>query len=178
MPPVASLSLQSASTKALSHLPILARSLNARTQPKQGFFGTLFNAIARLGSAESILSHINGMWRFIHPIHEKNTKIAQYELDAEYDEYHDTEWANKHRRADVRVMNRLAVDEPYLFARGYILNKEKGSHERKVMAGILKFYNLGYYQEHEILLGEAIEMKVDPDEIDGESELDTEEDEI
>ena len=178
MPPVTSLSLPSASPKALSPLPILARSLSSRTQPKRGFFGTLFNAIKSLGSVESILSHINGLWRYIHPIHEKNTKLAQYELDAEYGEYHDTEWANKQRRASVRVMNRLAVDEPYLFARGYILNKKKGSHERKMMAGILKFYNPRYYQEHEILLGEAIEIKVATDETDGESELDTEEEEI
>lgn len=175
MPPVASLSLPSASLKTLSHPPILTRSLSGRTPPKWGFFGTLFNTIANVGS---IMSHINGIWRFVHPIHEKNTIIAQYELDAEYDEYHDTEWANKHRRASTRVMNRLAVDEPYLFARGYILNKKKGSHERKVMAGVLKFYNPGYYQEHETLLGEVIEMEVDPDETDGGSELDTEEEEI
>jgi len=177
MPPVASLSLPSASPKALSPLPILARSLSARTRTKRGFFGTLFNAISILGSVESILSHINGMWRFIHPIHEKNTRIAQYELDAEYAEYHDTEWAKKHQRASVRVMNRLAIDEPYLFARGYILDKKKGSPERKMMAGVLKFYNPRYYQEHETLLGEAIEMEADLDETD-ESELDTEEEEI
>lgn len=72
-------------------------------------------------------------------------------------------------------MNRLAVDEPYLFARGYILNKKKGSQERKMMAGVLKFYNPGYYQEHEILLGEAIEMEVDAEETDGESKVDIEE---
>lgn len=94
--------------------------------------------------------------------------MAQAVLDTEYEYEQDNAWKEKERRAEVRVMSRMAVSDPLYFARGYILNRPMGSHERKIMAGVLKFYNPEYYELNQFILGEA-------DELDLHKELEKEE---
>lgn len=66
------------------------------------------------------------------------------------------------------MMSQLAIENPFLFAKGYVLNKERGSKERKLMAGVLKTFNPEYYQQHHVLLGEADsdELKISLDDTD------------
>jgi len=162
MPPVTSLSLVSNSANVLSPPPLLARSLSPRSQPKQGFFGIVFNAISSLATVGGIMKNINAIWKFAHRRHTKNTQAAQHELDTEYITYHITEWRDKHRRARNRavtqIMANMAVERPNRFVRQYILDKEEGSRERKIMTGLLKVLNPEYYEENQDVLGEAVDL--------------------
>jgi hypothetical protein len=81
--------------------------INPPSRPQKGFFGTLVGSIASLAVLEGILRNIMGVWNFVHPMHVQNTAIAQYEIDAEYIEYHNKEWRDKHEAAALKVANFL-----------------------------------------------------------------------
>ena len=162
MPPITSLSLVSNSANVLSPPPLLGQSLSQRSQPKQGFFGTLFNAMSSLATVAAVMKHINSAWKFVHRRHIRNTQAAQHEVDAEYLTSHMTEWEDKNRRARNRavtqMMTNTAVERPDRFVKQHILDKEEGSRERKIMTGLLKVLNPEYYEENQDVLGEAVDL--------------------
>jgi hypothetical protein len=89
-----------------------ARSLDAGhiespSHPRKGFFGVLVGSIASLAVLEGIFRNIMGLWNFVHPMHVRNTAIAQYEIDVEYLEYHNKEWKDKHEAAALKAANLL-----------------------------------------------------------------------
>lgn len=180
MPPVNSLSLLSnpLASNALPSHSLFARSLVPRSQPTRGFFGTLFYNISRLATMESPMRHIMSAWDIIGSMHDKNTKIAQLEIDKGYLNHHDEEWQDKNRLAVARMMKILAVEAPYLFVQGYVLDKEEGTQERRIMAGILKALNPEFYEQYQELLGEAMdwdEMGVSPKEEQAQDVADVDE---
>ena len=77
------------------------------------------------------------------------------ELDREFLQYHQEEWADKNRHAVVQMMKLLAVERPASFARAFVLDKPEGSEERKAMTGILKFLNPEFYEIYREVLGES-----------------------
>jgi hypothetical protein len=160
MPPVNTLSLPSTPLTPnvlLSH-SLFTRSLPPESSsPKRGFFSTLFNAISSITILESLLRNIMTIWDWVHPIHIRNTHAAQLELDMEFLEYYRQEWKDKNRLANVCMMKTLAIEKPYYFIRGYVLDKREGSDERKKMTGILKFFNPEFYEVYRKQLGEAME---------------------
>jgi len=95
----------------------------------------------------------------VHPVHLKNTALAQYEIDKDFIEYHNAKWEDKAHQAEGRMMRILAQKKPYFFARGYIIDKDAGSKERKVMSGVLKALNPEYWERNKDILGEALEWK-------------------
>ena len=124
---------------------------------KLGFFGTLFRALSVLAALSSTLNIISQAWGWIHARHERNTAIAQAEVDKEFQAYNDEEWAYKEQRANARMMMLLAKEKPLLFYRGYVRGYPMGSEERQRMVGILKMFNLKYYERNQKALGEAME---------------------
>jgi hypothetical protein len=104
------------SPKALSHtthfLSLSHRSLDAGvvespSHPRKGIFGVIFGSIASLAVLESLLRNIMGIWNFVHPMHVRNTAMAQYQTDVEYLEYHNKEWKDKHEAAALKAANLL-----------------------------------------------------------------------
>jgi hypothetical protein len=162
MPPINSISPVPNPASVLSNRPLLARSLSPQSQLRQGFFGTLLNAISSLANVLGVMKNINGIWRFIHPIHIENTQAAQEEIDIEYLTHHMTEWQDKNRRAENRALTQMmaitAVERPDRFVKQHILDKEEGSRERKVITGLLKVLNPEYYEENQDVLGEAEDL--------------------
>ena len=112
------------------------------------------------------------VWSHVHPMHVKNTWIAQNELDMEALDYHNEEWKDKNRQAEIRVMRKLARDNPYFFVRGYILDREEGSDERKVLVEILKKFNPEYYSECQDVLGEGMDWDEEMSEMLRSSDTD------
>lgn len=167
MSPVGSISLafQTSWNASLSFPKTLSYSLRARSvtspsplsPPKLGFFGTLFRALSVLAALSSTLNIISQVWGWIHARHERNTAIAQAEVDKEFQAYHDEEWAYKEQRANARMMILLAKEKPLLFYRGYVRGRPMGSEERNRMVGILKMLNPEYYERNQNALGEAME---------------------
>lgn len=162
MPPINSLSRVPNSASVLSSPPLFARSFSPQSQLRQGVFGTFLNAISSLATVLGIMKNINGIWKFIHPIHIENTKAAQEEIDTEYITHHMTEWQNKIRRAKNRALTQMmtitAVERPDRFVKQHILSKEEGSRERKFTTGLLKVLNPEYYEENQDVLGEAADL--------------------
>lgn len=101
-------------------------------------------------------------------MHVRNTAIAQHELDKDYIEYHNQEWEDKHKAANLEMVRTMATRKPDMFARNFVLGRGKTSRERKLMAGMLQRYNPEYYQLNQDLLGE-VEFQ-DEDEDGGEDD--------
>jgi hypothetical protein len=81
--------------------------IESPSHPRKGFFGVLVGSIASLAVLEGIFRNIMGLWNFVHPMHVRNTAIAQYEIDVEYLEYHNKEWKDKHEAAALKAANLL-----------------------------------------------------------------------
>jgi hypothetical protein len=169
MPPISISSTDSLhSTLNLGALPNHALHLFPRSvggkfisnpPPRPGFFSVLFKALTSLTLLTSVFQNINGIWRFVHPLHLKNTAIAQYELDRDWLDYHIQQWEKKEVASDGRMMILLAKEKPHLFAKGYITDKVEESETRKIYSGILKEFNPEYWEENKDVLGEAREWR-------------------
>jgi hypothetical protein len=142
-------------------------------QPRPGFFGVLYKGLTSLRILQPVFSNIITIWRWVYPQHLKNTQRAQQELDREYHEYHNEEWALKNDKATSKMMVKLAKEQPFMFARGYIMGEEQGSLRRRTMVGFLKKMNPQYYDENSQILGEAVEWA---DILSQARDMDTEED--
>ena len=92
---------------SLSHRSLDTDMLESHSHPRKGIFGVLFGSIASLAVLEGILRNIMGIWNFVHPMHVRNTAIAQYQTDVEYLEYHNKEWKDKHEAAALKAANLL-----------------------------------------------------------------------
>jgi hypothetical protein len=126
-------------------------------QPRPGFFGVLYKGLTSLRILQPVFSNIISIWRWVYPLHLRNTLKAQQEMDKEYDEYHNEEWALKNDKATSKMMVLLAKEKPFLFARGYIMGEEQGSLRRRTMVGFLKKMNPQFYDVNHQVLGEAVE---------------------
>jgi hypothetical protein len=93
-----------------------------------------------------------GIWNFVHPLHVRNTAIAQHEIDKEYFDYHNEEWAKKLKAADLKMVRLMAKEKPDLFVRNFVLGRDKTSRERRLMAGILQAYNPEFYETYKDVL--------------------------
>jgi hypothetical protein len=105
-----------------------------------------------------------GIWNFVHPLHLRNTAIAQHEIDREFIDYHNQEWNEKLKAADLKMVRIMAREKPDLFVRNFVLGRDKNSRERKLMAGVLQRHNPEYYQLNQEVLGEAIFQDEDEDD--------------
>ena len=97
------------------------------------------------------------VWRWVYPIHQKNTNIAQSFIDEAYLQYNQEEWEDKSKIAQAQMMRTVAMRTPLLFATNWILDKEEGSEERIRMTGLLKLFNPEYYEANKQVLGEAMD---------------------
>jgi hypothetical protein len=91
----------------LSHRSLDGGMLEAPSHPRKGIFGVILGSIASLAVLEGILRNIMGIWNFVHPMHVRNTAMAQYQTDVEYLEYHNKEWKDKHEAAALKAANLL-----------------------------------------------------------------------
>jgi hypothetical protein len=89
---------------------------------------------------------VMGIWNFVHPLHLRYTAIAQHEVDQEYIDYHNQEWAEKLKAADLKMVKLMAKEKPDLFVRNFVLGGDKTSQERRLMTGILQRYNPEFYE--------------------------------
>src|SRR5579859_6958311 len=127
--------------------PLFARGIELITtttplaEPKRGFFGNVFNALLSLTILQDVFRHITMAWNWVHPIHQVNTQLAQFEVDQDFVDYHNQQWQGKVSKMNQKVMVTLARDAPIAYVRRYVFSADEGSLQRKKVNGILKILN-------------------------------------
>ena len=153
--------------------PLLSRSLYPPpiSSPEPSLFLKIFRSISGLSIIGQYLSHIVSAWHWVRPRHELNTAIAQAKLDEVYWEEQNEIWERKHRLAERRARRLIAMKNPKLFLRAYILREDVGSPERKEMLALLKKYRPDVYKRWKHETGECLD---DEDRRQGQDETHTE----
>ena len=177
-PVVTSLSTPLASVAALLPLPpiptfqsvssgFLQRRSNIQKRGgKPSIYGTLlpiFNII------QTICQNLMTVWKYVYPVHMRNTALAQSFIDEAYLQYSQGEWEEKQQIATAQMMRQIALRTPLLFVTSWILPKEEGSAERSKMTGLLKLFNPEYYEANKEVLGEAMDWSQLPEDVDEEA---------
>jgi hypothetical protein len=150
---------------------LVSRSIEPHTissPPERSFFGKLFSAISVFGGLQSVLSTISTVWHWVHRHHIKNTALAQYQVDREYWEEQSAEWVAKNRLSRIRMKSIIAIVNPGLFTKKFILSEPEGSEDRKRMAALLKLVNPKSFEILKDQIGEHMDLS-EANLLDGES---------
>ena len=139
-----------------------------RAPPEGRFFGKLFVAPSTLTLFESLFSIITSVGNFVLRHHVTNTARAQLDLDRQHWDYHSKKWAVKNQLARLRMKAIVALFDPELFVKEFILPKQVGSNERNRMISLLKRINPEYYEKVRRQLGEVDDNLRDIEIVAGE----------
>lgn len=137
----------------------LSRALYPRTTPpaEPNIFLKIFRSIASLSVISAYLSSIAQAWHWIHHRHQINTAIAQAKLDQEFLQEQNAMWRRKESLAEKRARRFIAIENPGLFLRVYVLKESVGSLERRHMLALLRKYRPDVYEWWTQHGGESLE---------------------
>ena len=143
---------------------------NSISPPERGFFGKLFVVLRSFRIIKTVLATITSAWKIAHKQHIINTARAQLERNKEYWDYHANEWEYKNKVARLRMKATVAIINPPLFTKNFILTEKEGSNDWKRMAALLKHFNPRYFEKIQEKLGDVGEL-ADIDIIIGEETM-------
>jgi hypothetical protein len=110
--------------------------------PQHGLFAALFKILRQLCLLHTIFAKFSGVHKVLDSHHEQNRSERAEKIE------------------DARELGRrilLAIKDPELFIRKYILGQRRGSPERKLTASILQDFQPEYYAAHIHLLEPSTE---------------------